>query len=101
MKSDAVIVVIEYRAQPGKDVEARRELASLIATVVAKESACAGIDLLHDVEDPTHFLLYERWSSRKAYTGPHMQTPHITEFIARAQRLFAGPPTITFFSPVE
>ena len=101
MKSDSVIVVIDYRSQPGKQVEARRELASLIATVVATEPACSGIELLHDVDDPTHFLLYERWSSREAYIGPHMRTSHITAFIAKALGLFAGPPTITFFSPVE
>lgn len=101
MRSDTVIVVVEYRARPGKEVVAHRELARLISTVVESEPACSGIELLQNVGDRTHFLLYERWSSRAAYTGPHMQTPHITEFIAKAPGFFAGPPTITFFGTVR
>ena len=78
-----VTVMIRYIAQPGK---ARRELEALVTTVVA--------------EDSEQLLLIERWSDQAAYTGPHMQTPHIQDFITRAREFNAGPPEITFWRGV-
>ncbi len=100
MPGSGVVVIIPYQAQPGKGEVARRELSALIAEVLSKEPACLGITLHQDPEDDTRFLLYERWTDRDAYTGPHMQTPHIQAFIARAPGFVAGPPTITFWSVV-
>lgn len=101
MPRDGVIVLIEYRALPGRETEAERELARLVAIVVENEPDCSGIEILRDIDDGTRIVLYERWSSREAYTGPHMRTPHILEFIANAQDFMGGPPTITFLNPVE
>jgi quinol monooxygenase YgiN len=39
-------------------------------------------------------LLIEEWTSEAAYTGPHMQTPHLQAFIGRAGAFLAGPPDI-------
>lgn len=94
--SSAVIVVIDYRAQPGKGALAHAALADLIATVVSEEKDCLGITLLENADDDTHFMLYERWTSREAYTGPHMETAHILAFIERAGPLFVGPPSRSF-----
>lgn len=101
MPGDGVIVLIHYRALTGRETVAQRELAALVATVVSSEPDCAGIEILRDMDDGTRFVLYERWSSRDAYTGPHMRTPHILEFISKAPDFMAGPPTITFFDPAE
>lgn len=100
MPGKGLIVLIEYRALPGKEVVAQRELASLVATVVANESDCSGIEVLRDIDDAGRIVLYERWASREAYTGPHMRTPHILAFIERAPNFVAGPPSITFLEPV-
>lgn len=96
MPGVGVIVLIEYRAVPGQESVAQRELAALVATVVGNEPDCAGIEILRDLDDGTRFVLYERWSSREAYTGPHMRTPHILEFIGKAADFMAGQPIITF-----
>jgi quinol monooxygenase YgiN len=101
MRENGVIVLIEYHAVPGKETVAQRELAELVGTVVENEPDCAGIEILRDTDDATRFVLYERWSSREAYTGPHMRTPHLLAFIARAPAFMASPPTITFLNPVE
>jgi quinol monooxygenase YgiN len=98
--TDDVIVVITYQAAAGNAGVARAELAALIATVTDEEPDCHGIELVQDVDDETRFLLYERWSSRDAYTGPHMRTAHIRAFIDRAPATFAGPPSIAFWRPV-
>ncbi len=100
MPASPVIVVITYRAQPGMGAAASGALAALIGTVLATESDCLGISLLQDQADDTRFLLYERWTSQAAYTGPHMQTPHIKAFIGGAAALFAGPPDISFWDDV-
>jgi quinol monooxygenase YgiN len=98
MSGSEVTVMIRYQAQPGQGETARRELASLIATVVAQEPACLGIRMLQDADDDTRFLLVERWTDRAAYTGAHMQTPHIQAFIRQAPAFMAGPPVITFWN---
>jgi len=97
MTLDPVLVLITYRAQPGKADTAVAALSALIKTVVAEEPACGGIQMYQDAADPDRILLYEEWTSREAYLGPHMQTPHIRAFIAEASAFIAAPPEITFW----
>jgi quinol monooxygenase YgiN len=92
-----VVVVITYQTLPGKSGEARRELASLIAEVVAREPDCLAIRMHQDSDDETRLMLYEEWTSREAFAGPHMQTPHITRFINRAPAFFAGAPATVYW----
>ena len=94
MTSTPVVVTIRYQAQPGQEMRAREALSALVATVVANEPDCRGIQLLQDPDDDTRILLYERWASREAYAGPHMQTPHLSAFMVAARELFAGPPVM-------
>lgn len=98
MADPTTTVIISYRAQPEKADTALRELAGLIATVVATEPDCRGIRLYQDPSDPTRFLLYERWTSREAYLGDHLHMPYLESFKARAPEFLAGPPEITFWS---
>lgn len=93
--------MIEYRALPGRETVAQRELAALVSIVVENEPDCSGIEILQDIDDGTRIVLYERWSSREAYTGPHMRTPHILAFIKKAPDFMAAPPSITFLDQVE
>lgn len=97
MRPTLTTVIIRYRTRPDRHDEAVRELSSLIATVVAKEPDCKGIRLLEDGSDPTSLLLDERWTSREAYLGPHLQTPHLLAFKEKSAAWFAGPPEISFW----
>lgn len=97
MESAGIVVVVSHRAQPGQEGRAKREIAELVATVLRDEPDCAGIEMLQDAGDPTRFLLIERWSSKDAYVGPHMETPHIRAFIGRAGEFMAGAPDISFW----
>ena len=101
MPAQEVTVLIEYRALPGREIVTQKELARLVAIVVENEPDCSGIEVLRDQDDGTRIVLYERWASREAYAGPHMRTPHILEFIAKAPDFMAGPPAITFLQQVE
>ena len=90
-------VVITCQIQPDKNDMARQEFAAIIKTVVASESACHGIDLYFDPENPNRLLLIEYWDSKEAFTGPHMQTPHMQAFLQRAQAFLAGAPEFGFW----
>jgi quinol monooxygenase YgiN len=92
----SVTVHIACRITPDKVEVARREFTAIIATVVANEAACHGIRLQQDVDDPHRLLLIEEWDSKEAFTGPHMQTPHMQAFLQRAQSFLAGAPEFRF-----
>lgn len=95
-----VTVMIRYIAQAGKAETAQRELEKLVKTVVAEEPACRGIWIHQNTSAPEQLLLIERWTDQAAYMGPHMQTPHIRDFMTRAPKFIAGPPEITFWRGV-
>jgi quinol monooxygenase YgiN len=100
MSEGPVTVVIRYTALPGKGPAALAAVTALVAQVLAKEADCLAIEILVDPADDTCLALHERWTSREAYTGPHMETEHIQAFIRDAGTLYAGPPAITFWRPV-
>jgi quinol monooxygenase YgiN len=97
MPTDTVVVVISCQAQPGKSDLVRKEFSALIRAVLASEPACLGIWFHQNLDDETKFLMYERWTDRTAYVGPHMQTSHMQAFVQKAPNMFAGTPTITFW----
>ena len=90
-------VVITCKIQPGKSAFARQEFSAIIKTVVTNEAFCHGIDLHVDPEDPDRLLLIEYWDSKEVFTGPHMQTPHMIEFLGRAEAFLAGTPDFGFW----
>ncbi len=97
MLNRSVAVVITYTALPGQAEKGVDELRRLIATVVRTEPDCFLIRLYQDPANPGRILLYEEWTSKEAYLGPHFETPHINAFKARAAEMFAGPPDIQFW----
>lgn len=97
MNPTDIHVIIRYRAQPGQAETALRELAALVAVVRREERDCTGIIIVQRDEDPCDFMLLETWTSREAYAGPHLETPHIQAFKARAGGFMAGAPEITYW----
>lgn len=87
----------QHRLLPDRIDQAKRDIIQLTRTVMAKEPDCLGIEVLQDVDNPTRITLVERWASREAYEGPHMQTEHLQSFIARAKDNLAGPPDISYW----
>jgi len=98
MSASGVIVVIEYHARADRVDTARAALQDLIEIVVREEPNCLGIRLHQHVEDPARILLWEAWTDQAAFTGPHMETPHLTAFRERAPELFTGPPALSFWT---
>jgi quinol monooxygenase YgiN len=98
MSAMGVVVIIDYRASAGHEETTLRELTDLVSIVVREEPDCGGITILQNADDPARIRLVEHWTSREAYLGPHMKTPHLEAFIQRAAGLVAGPPDITFWN---
>ncbi len=98
--SDVVTVVITCKIQPDKVEIARQEFTAIIKTVVTNEKACHGIGLHFDLDNPDRLLLIEYWDSKEAFTGPHMQTPHMQSFLQRAQTFLAGTPDFGYWRPL-
>ncbi len=97
MNAPDVIVIINYRALPDHEEKALKMLTDLVAVVRAAEPDCKGITVIKGASDPGTFMLIETWTSREAYLGPHMLTPHIRAFKERAGDFMDGPPGITFW----
>ena len=97
MHNEPVVVLVHYRARPGCEETARREIAALVARVVEREPDCLGITVLGRPDEPAQILLQETWTSRAAYLGSHREAPHLVEFIARAAAFLSGPPDISIW----
>lgn len=100
MSDDTVTVLIQFEARPGMGDTARRALADLVSTVLERESDCHSIEIHQGLDDPDQLFNIERWTSREAYEGPHMQTPHLQAFIEASDEFLVGPPEITFWRHV-
>ena len=95
-----VTVLIAYEARPGMGEAAEAELGALIEIVVAREPDCRGIRMCRDAAAPDRLLLIEEWTGIDAFTGPHLQTPHLQSFMERATAFIAGPPEVRFWHEV-
>jgi quinol monooxygenase YgiN len=95
--SKAVTVVITCPIKPGKIEIAKREFEAIIKTVVSAERACHGIRVHDDPKSPRRLLLIEYWDSEEAFTGPHMQTPHMQAFLKGAEAFLDGAPEFGFW----
>ena len=91
------IVIIRQQLQPGKEDVALNALRALVGKVLENEPDCGGIQMLQNDDDPSQLTMVERWTSREAYEGPHMQTEYIQAFIASTGEFAAGPPDISYW----
>ena len=91
-------ILVRYLAKPGMGDRALSAIRHLVTAVLTREPACVDIEILQDVDRPEAITLIERWPDREAFMGPHMQQPHLQQFIEGAGAFLAGPPDISFHS---
>lgn len=95
--SEPVTVVIRCVIKPDKLDAAKRELEAVIGKVMASESACRGIRVHEAPGKPHHVLIIEDWESKAVFIGPHMQTPHMREFLTTAETFLDGQAEFEFW----
>ncbi len=93
---DDVYVLITYRAQPNKSVDAVNALRRLIEDV-RKEDHFVSIDLHVNQANNANIMLFERWDDEGYYQNQHMETDHMKEFIVGSQAFLQGPPSISYW----
>ena len=85
-------------AAPGKGAEM---LAALQALAVETRKEAGNICYrLHTTGDPDEFMIYEQWQNEAALDF-HMQTPHLTAFLADKNRLLAKEPSGKFATEIK
>lgn len=85
-------------AAPGKGAEMKAALLDLAAAT--RQEAGNICYRLHETADPDEFLIYEQWKDEAALDF-HMQTPHLTAFLADEKKLLAGQPAGKFATEIK
>ncbi|MFZ2322224.1 MAG: antibiotic biosynthesis monooxygenase [Ignavibacteriaceae bacterium] len=91
-----LVVIVKYKTQQNKSVDAITGLKKLIQEV-KKEDHFVNLKLHVDQNDNSNILLYEEWDDELYYKNQHMKTEHLEKFIIESQAFLAGPPEITFW----
>jgi quinol monooxygenase YgiN len=86
-----ITFVVRCRLQDGKQQEAERLIAELVAAVEEQEPGAVGYAFHRNVRDAQEMLLVESYASNEAFLA-HNMSPHMLRFRARSTELF-DPPT--------
>jgi quinol monooxygenase YgiN len=98
--AEPVTVVIRCAIKLDQLATARRELESVIKTVMLNEPACRGIRVHDDPRQPQHLMIVEQWDSEEIFTGPHMQMPHMQAFLEKAKEFLDGEAEFYFWREI-
>lgn len=92
-----VVVVATFKAQAGKEEDARAALESLVASTHS-EAGCILYAMHQGIDDPARFGFVERWASREHLEG-HNGSAHVADLIAHLDELFTEPPDVVVCEP--
>ena len=103
MQARPVTILIRTQLLPDSIEQGKQDLLDLARETRRVEPDCLAIEMAQDTDDPSRITMIEKWSSREAYEGPHIQSSHMKSFIEKSSRYFAGPPEISFYhgTPIE
>ncbi|HWI74008.1 MAG TPA: putative quinol monooxygenase [Baekduia sp.] len=93
-----VVVAATITVKPESQDAALAALSTAIEATHA-EPGCLAYALHRDRAEPTRFVIVEKWATA-GDLEEHGQTPHLQQLFAELGPLLAGPPTITYTSPV-
>lgn len=93
---DNVVVLVKYKTQPNKNIDAIDALKTLISEV-KKEDHFQQIRMYVDPQNNSNILLYEEWDNENYYNNEHLKTPHFLKFKELSSAFLVGPPEITFW----
>lgn len=94
IEPDALTVVAQLRAKPGRERALREALTALVAPT-SREPGCVTYDLHVDEDDPASFCFYEVWRSRAEHAA-NLQTSHLQAFAVRLDDLLDGELRVSF-----
>jgi quinol monooxygenase YgiN len=99
MADGNVTVVATFKAKPGMEETVRAAIEAVIAPTRA-EPGCINYDLHQSTDDPSIFMLYENWVSKKVL-DEHLAMPYLKELIAKADDMLAEPIGIALYQMIS
>ena len=99
MADGKVTVVATFKAKVGMEDTAKDALMALIAPTRA-ESGCINYDLHQSSDDPSIFMLYENWISKKDLDD-HLTMPHLKDLLGKADDIFKEPVDIALWQMIS
>ncbi|HKY72984.1 MAG TPA: putative quinol monooxygenase [Nitrospira sp.] len=99
MANKQVTVVVRLKAKPGLEAKVWEELHKLLRPTRA-EQGCLNFDMHQDPNDPGLFLFHENWTCEEDLQR-HFKTPHIAQWIKKAEEMLAEPMQLTRWHKVE
>ena len=95
MAEKKVTVLARIKAKAGMEEQVKREIMALVAPT-RSEAGCINYDLHRAADDPSLFMLYENWVSKKDLDD-HLAMPYLKAFLGKAEQLLAEPVEITLW----
>jgi len=99
MAEKQVTVLAKCKAKPGMEDRVREAVMALVAPT-RSEPGCINYDLHQSAEDPSRFMLYENWKSKKDL-DEHLAMPYLKDFLGKADEILAAPVEITLWEMVS
>lgn len=99
MANKQLTVVVKLKAKPGLEAKVWEELHNLLRPTRA-EQGCLNFDMHQDPNDPGLFLFHENWVC-EGDLQRHFKTPHITEWIKKAEEMLAEPMELSKWTKVD
>jgi quinol monooxygenase YgiN len=96
--SSQVVVVATLQVRPGTEEEALAALTDAVAAAQGEEG-CIAYALHRDLDDPSRFIMVERWTGQAALDA-HNRRPHVAELLGKVGPLAASAPSIIRTAPV-
>jgi quinol monooxygenase YgiN len=83
-------LIVRVQVKEGAEKQFEAAFAKAIPAT-RKEKGNLAYDLNRDTQDPSRYLVYERWKDLTALEA-HLKTPHIKALLAELPKVTVGPP---------
>ncbi len=94
-----ITVLANASAKKGSEAQLEATVRAAIAPT-HKETGCLKYSFNRCVEDPSAFVMIEKWASREALEQ-HLKSPHIQELFKQLPDLLASPMEIRTFDTIR
>ena len=95
-KSKAFGMTVQFKVKEGKEKAFEEAFAPAVAGT-RKEPGCLAYFLNQDGDDPSTFLVFERFKNVAALES-HAKTPHVAEVLKKITPLLDGDPAVKVYS---
>src|SRR5580698_1675710 len=91
-------MTVTFKVKAGEE-KAFEEAFRPCGAATRKEAGCLGYYLNHDLDEPTVFMVYERFKNIAALEE-HAKTKHVEELLKKVGPLLDGDPKVKVYVPV-